>query len=518
MDKRRQPLRFHEKLDFLMNITATTNVQLSRKTNLDPSYISRLRRGERQPLKDRLVIETMSSHFVRNTILDYQVELLSDMIYPDYKNRDEFGRISLLSDWFCDNGVAIEDGSETFERLKKTEEPCAKEPCAENKTLEDISTQSGSSIYYGIEGKRQAVLRFLVTVMKSKKANPILFFDDGDSAWLLEDGDFKQKVKKGLEAAIEKGHRIIIIHNIKRPLHDMLKAIELWIPVHFTGMTEAYYYPKVRDNLYKRMLCVVPDTVAVVASAIEEKRDNTSNFFVMDPAAVKSFENEFFQLLQYCKPLFETDYSIKRKTFFDLMAEDSGLRGDTIYNLECISVMTMPDEVRNQVMSRLSTGNESFKADHEKQKKFLREKLAEGKYYEIVRKKDLQDISNGRLQYPHSKLNHGRPIYYTKEEYVKHLENFIVLAKEYENFHFVLDKRKKDIDLPLYLKEGRGALLISPKDCYNTLLTKESTLTAAFYDYLKNSTALGNYHDTDKDEQIEEMLAYIEEIKKGIGY
>lgn len=504
-------MRFHEKLDFLMNITATTNILMSRKTNLDPSYISRLRRGERQPIKDRLIIETMSSHFARNAILDYQVELLSDMVYPDYKNRNERGRVALLTDWLCDMGVDIDEDLEISERLKIIE--ASKEAGEEHKASEDIMTQSSSGIYYGVEGKKQAILRFLATIMKSSETNPILFFDDGDSAWLLEDIEFKQKIRGGLSAAIEKGHRIIIIHNIKRSLNDMLKAIELWIPVHFTGMAEAYCYPKVRDNLFKRTLCVVPNTVAVVANAIEEKSESTSNFFVLDPVTIKSFEDEYFQLLKRCQPLFEVYNSVERRAFFDLMVEYDRVKGDTIYDLDDLSLMTMPEETREQIMSRLGKDNIPFAVTHQKRKKIFREKLSEEKYYEIVGKQDLEDIAKGRIQFPHSNLSHGYPIYYTKEEYLKHLENFIVMAKKYENFHFILDDKKKDRKLPLYLKERKGAVMVSPGDYTNILHTTESSLVAALYDYLKNSTVLGDYHDADKEKQIEKMAAYIEEIK-----
>mgnify|MGYP000872867359 CR=1 FL=1 len=53
-------VKFYEKLDFLMNITNTSNSILGQKVNLDPSYISRLRRGQRNALKDEAVIEAMA--------------------------------------------------------------------------------------------------------------------------------------------------------------------------------------------------------------------------------------------------------------------------------------------------------------------------------------------------------------------------------------------------------------------------------------------------------------------------
>lgn len=495
-------MRFHEKLDFLMSITATTNVQLSRKTNLDPSYISRLRRGERKPVKDRFVIETMASHFARNATLDYQLDLLSDMIFPDYRSAAEKERMIFLADWLCDQGVVI--SNQPFFTSKN--EKSAK---ADRMAV----MQSSSGIYYGFEGKRQATLRFLATIMKSRGTEPIMFFDDGNSAWLTDDGDFKLKVRRGLKAAVEKGHRIIIIHNINRPLNDMIKAIELWMPLHFSGMTEAYYYPKVRDDLFKRTICVVPDTVAVVSSSVGEESDNTANFFVLDPLSIKSFEEEFSQLLKRCVPLLEVYKAGDRRLFFNFMEEFSKAEGNNIYNLGSPSFVTMPAEVRNSIMSRAGKENPAFEKAHEEIKNIFTKRLPTEKYYEIINKKDAGELNDCGIMLPYAVYSHGYPIFYTDNEYIAHLENYIVLAEKYDNFHFVIHAGKRNSFLPLYLKEGVGAIMVNPDGGSVILRTRESSLLAALYDYSKYSTALGKYNHWDKRGQIEKMKEYIDEIR-----
>ena len=40
-------MKFSEKLNFLLNLTNTPNNMLAKHLSLDPSYISRLRRGDR---------------------------------------------------------------------------------------------------------------------------------------------------------------------------------------------------------------------------------------------------------------------------------------------------------------------------------------------------------------------------------------------------------------------------------------------------------------------------------------
>ena len=54
---------FYEKLDFLMNITKTTNSALSLYINFDASHISRLRRGQRNVSKNEACIKAMALYF-----------------------------------------------------------------------------------------------------------------------------------------------------------------------------------------------------------------------------------------------------------------------------------------------------------------------------------------------------------------------------------------------------------------------------------------------------------------------
>ena len=45
-------MKFGEKLDLLMRISQTTNSTLARSVSLDPSFVSRLRRGVRTPARN----------------------------------------------------------------------------------------------------------------------------------------------------------------------------------------------------------------------------------------------------------------------------------------------------------------------------------------------------------------------------------------------------------------------------------------------------------------------------------
>lgn len=65
-------MTFAEKLDFLMNITQTSNSALAHAATLDASYISRLRTGKRLMPKDNHMIQGMTIFLARQFKEDYQ--------------------------------------------------------------------------------------------------------------------------------------------------------------------------------------------------------------------------------------------------------------------------------------------------------------------------------------------------------------------------------------------------------------------------------------------------------------
>lgn len=75
-------MNFAEKLDFLMNITKTSNSSLALATSLDPSYISRLRTGKRLMPKDEHIIHTMAVFLTRQVKDDLQKRILLDTLRP----------------------------------------------------------------------------------------------------------------------------------------------------------------------------------------------------------------------------------------------------------------------------------------------------------------------------------------------------------------------------------------------------------------------------------------------------
>ena len=88
-----------------MNITNTSNSALAQKVNLDPSHISRLRRGKRNAVKDEAVLTAMADYFARHCTADYQRKALADTMGINMATFDNSDFPALILKWLINEKV-----------------------------------------------------------------------------------------------------------------------------------------------------------------------------------------------------------------------------------------------------------------------------------------------------------------------------------------------------------------------------------------------------------------------------
>ena len=95
-------------------------------------------------------------------------------------------------------------------------------------SIDDILApdNKSTSVYYGIEGLRNAVLRFLSTAVKERSENMYLY-SDMDQSWMTQDRTFLLKWAALMLACVKNETHINIIHNLDRSLEEMSDAIRI---------------------------------------------------------------------------------------------------------------------------------------------------------------------------------------------------------------------------------------------------------------------------------------------------
>ncbi|QUH25007.1 transcriptional regulator [Serpentinicella alkaliphila] len=482
-------MKFYEKLDFIMNITKTTNSTLAMYTSLDSSHISRLRRGERKLVKNAGYLNKMATYFANHCTEAYQHKALAEALKktPDLFCEPEKAAEQIYL-WLVGNDEVEHasisgflDGVSKIQLWKKSGD------IEESSDSNIGKMKTNISLHYGIEGKREAVLTFLSMVLNTKKPNTLLLYSDESMEWLTGDLTFTAKWGELLSRVIAQGNRIKIIHNVSRDLNEMLEALAKWIPLYMTGAIEPYYYPKKRDGIFKRTLFIAPKIAAVTSTSIEIMEDKALNILLKDANAVNSLIEEFNSYFSLCKPLMRIFTHDNQQQYLDLLREFEKEDADVILKSSGLSWATMPNDVAESIIGRLAGGEKDKYTNYFYERKEILEKgLERYSIYEILHIPTVSEVSKGRVSISFAGITETTNINYTLEEYKAHLENTIQYLIKYENYHIRLINNNIKGNYSLYVKEDLGAIVSKTNPPQAIFAISENNITAAFWDYLKD--------------------------------
>lgn len=288
---------FAKKLTFLMDLTNTKNITLARALNLDASYISLLKNGKRQVTFKTSFLPNLSEYFVKYINNDFRKKALS--IALENVDIDEKDLANLILNWL----ISKKDfPSEAYEIIKTFAKP--------QNGIDDISITNFTPIkdtknyYFGIEGKQEALIRFLTEINNLKTPQTLLLFSDENMSQMYNNPLYTQKWSALLTSVLLKGNKIKIIYNVNQGMNELFQMLIKEIPVYASGLIEPYYYPKLKDGIFQHTFFIAPETkLAIVSSSIKQKVDNMVHYYVTDEKAIDALIEEYNNYFKLCTPL-----------------------------------------------------------------------------------------------------------------------------------------------------------------------------------------------------------------------
>ncbi|MDD4387520.1 MAG: hypothetical protein PHD15_07220 [Clostridia bacterium] len=322
-----------------------------------------------------------------------------------------------------------------------------------------------STYYYGDEGKRQAVIRFLNNI-KDKTNQTLLLFSDESMNWMLEE-KFASNWSKLLIKVLKNGNRIKIIHTIAREYDEIFEAVSKWLPLYLTGMIEPFYYPKLRDGIIRRTLFIC-SSEAIISNSIGNSTDDMLNIFITDKIAVSSLRKEFYNYLELCTPLMNVTTKPSKEKINELCSLD---KANVVIDSYSLSFVSTPKDIIFKALTE--TNNDKLISPLLVRKETLLNNLNDYTILDII---NVTDIFNKTIPY-----SFVVGTYYTKDDYIKHLENIINMLKEYKNYNVVLKYDMLD-SFSIYIKENTE-LMIEKNDTNTLLISREKNIVNAFWDH-----------------------------------
>lgn len=508
-------MNFKNRLDFLMNLTKTTNISLAKYVALDPSYISRLRNGCRIPSSQAEYLKSMSYFFSKKIIEPYQYISLKEVLNLEDNFPQDIKYIEKrITEWLSNNLV---DKKEPIEKLLnefsnfnfKSTNPMPIKQKAELMPLE----KKAINIQYGATGKRETVLEFLQTVMNTNKPQTLLLFSDEEISWLTENPAFTARWSSLLYSVILNGNKLKIIHTVNRNLDEMINSISQWLPLYMTGSISPYYYPRVRDGVFKRTLFIAPETCALVSTSIGEDTTESANILFTDNKVISSFNKEFDNYLSLCRPLMKIYTGKEQSNSLELLLEFEQTAHNTVLLSDTLSLLTIPIEIIKQVLDRTNIKNQNFIINlHKKRTQTFKNNLCEYTFTEILNLPKKKEIESGKIPISFFYLINKDLPYYTVDEYKKHLQNIITLLKEHSNYNVIINNTIEIKTFSLYLKENLGVIIAKLIDTPITFAISESNMVASFWDYIVSKCTNIKKEEKNKDKVIEKLQHLIDQL------
>lgn len=508
-------MEFCEKLDFLMKLTNTTNSALALYTKVDPSHISRLRRGQRNTLRNTGTIQLMAAYFTRNVKADYQRKALAEkMRIPGFEA--EQGKLAAAVAVWLQEGRADEfttvksflDGFSGHPPKKFSEDTVSYERTKGERPL------SAVSVYFGVKGKQAAARAFLEEVLAAGGGQTLMLFSDEATDWMVE-REFAREWAALMGQVLKKGNRITVIHTVSRDLDEMLHAIKQWLPLYMTGLIEPYFYPKKRDGLLKQTLFLSPGIAAVNSHSLGDSILDAANFFTKDAEITQALTAEFSEFLKRCRPLLQIYTAGERTVYSESLSRFEQGQGNLLLKTESLSLFTMGEEVLLKIYERYGKTDGKLLAFREQRIDFFEKNIKEYQVTEVIQMFHADKVKEGKIRVSFSEMLPDGAAYYRPQEYIQHLVDIEKRLRENENFHIHLIPEEES-EYMVVVKEDYGAIVAKTSAPPIALVIWELNMVSAFWDYLRGVVGEKEYDSVSNEESAKRLRSYIDALNSHV--
>ena len=481
-------ISFAEKLSFLMHITETSNKELAAELSVDPSMVSLMRTGKRKLSKKPIQVRKMALFFAKRSPAAFQRQALSEML----------GQVSIspsmptevlassLENWLQGKSDTIADTILSgIQALPDLPQPApirpTPAPASENQTL----------FFYGDEGRREVMSRMMQEMQQMETPGTILTVVDDNLEWLLSDYLLTKKIQSGFLELSERGFTVYQIMPTLNYINRYAESLQFWLPIYATGQIKVYYYPRLRGNLYRHSIIVVPGCCVQYTCAVATGGTSDITMFSTDPQLVSAFEKQFQEHIALCRPSLNAHQD--PRDFLPCFLELFSRQGDTIQAVNSLSINSMPRELLEQLVRDAGTSDwaAGYKI-HLEELPHFEERLRHAPYIDMCWLSSAAEVRSGTVPVVAFSKEYPGFLCYTPETYCLHLKNILRLMEQYENYFFLpLDKKERP-GYNLFVNEGGLALIVRTVEPFILLEIRQTAMITALQEHLlKKADAVG---------------------------
>ena len=422
------------RLNAVMKLAELSNVRFGRLLNLDASYISRFRNGQRSPESNPQMVDDICAVLLKRlTEQNKLAEFAALAEAPEGKPEDEEEAFFLLREWLFDTGrdlniPAVEKLLENLESFV----PRMSTPLLPAEELAERSVlHTGERIYYGVDGLRSAVLRFLSGAMR-ERMKELCLYSDQNLDWMNGDAEFNARLFSLLLGCLSNGTKITVIHNVDRASGEMFSAIYNWLPLYMSGGINSYYFRRQNQSRFSYTLFLCPGYACVEGGGVVGGEELHGIYrYDTDSKILEAHKTAFDAMLATSKPLVKVYGS-------DAAERIAAMSGSALSVVGAgLPVSVMSEETLSRMLARSGASEEESRqmiAVLNTRRAVLEKNLSGGYMHLCGVLADKETIAAGKVAVDLP----GVRVYYTPEEYAEQIRGVLSLMDNYPNFRFFI--------------------------------------------------------------------------------
>lgn len=500
-------MELSDKLNFLIHVAQISNKELAAELCVDRSFISLLRNGKRQ-LRNQQTIKKMALFFARHCTTEFQRYALAEMLGQVSLRSDMPAEVlaSRLEQWLTGD---IDIVGEIAEGITHTPQKLPLEPEAPV----TLQSENQTEFFYGEDGRRNAMYRMMQMMQEMETPTSILIATDDHLEWLLSDYVMTNHLQRELLKAIQRGFTFYQILPPMNYINRYTDSLRFWLPLYSTGQMKVYYYPRLRDNLYRHSIIIVPGRYVQFSASIAPGSTSDVTMLSTDPALIDAYTRQYQHHLSLCRPALNV-YKKTSEAVSLFRSMFSSCEGEVIQQINTLAINTAPEELLQRCIQE--SDNSGWKATYrlylEEIPKF-EQKLRTESFIDMSYLASADEVRSGTLPIiATSDPENAGTLFYTPETYVLHLKNILRLMEEYENYYFIPFHEIKQ-DYNLIVNENGIAVMVHTAEPILTLEIRREEMVLAFREHLLRIAEKTGYNGIQQKKIRMELKALIRELQ-----
>lgn len=474
-----------ENLKELLGLLNVSNNELARTLAYDPSHISRILGGSRRPSSLPQFLSGVSSYLGRKFYGTAQAPSILSITGHEGSISGAEELSDIILDWL--GQPHVKESPQIVHFLGSLDKFDLNEFMA-SIHFDDIKVPTmpfqlpGSKTYTGIEEMMQAEIDFMKYAVLSKSDEDVILYSDMPIEEMSKDEEFPKKWMMGMALMIRKGLDLQMIHDVHRPLPEMLLGLEGWIPMYMTGQVHPYYLNDATNQHFMHFIRSA-GSVAISGEAILGHHASGRYTVTRNKDDVAYYRQRAKDLLDRARPLMK----IYNESQADELRRDVEKIIDKSRALHLLSnlppLFTMSEGLLEDILSHSNASAPEKDRIREYHKKSLRtasSKLENLKYMLELSEVKPEDYEKHPARLPVSGIFPSADIRYTANEYRRHIEEARIFAKNDPGFSMTSSSMPAFRNIEITILPGRAVLVSKSNPPIIHFLILNPQMIAAF--------------------------------------